>query len=319
MLQNVIYTADNRMSRFYGDWEKIWEGVFNTDASRGYRDYKLHEEFPVLQRYHLHSEMEFAEGHYWTLANRKYWWTSIAGASIYLILVYWGQKFMYNRKPHDLKKLLGMWNFLLAAFSIIGTTRLVSHLLYGLLINHHTYFFCRAAGEAYGQGPAGLWANMFVWSKFLELFDTAFLVLRKKPVNFLHWFHHASVLILCWHAGQYQMPTGIFFASMNYVVHSVMYVYYFLAAVTKPPKWGKFVTIIQLLQMFIGMFITIYHYYLLETLPNCDGSYANLTFALGVYTAYMALFMEYFISRYIRAKRGVNTTGSESGELKKSQ
>ena len=98
-----------------------------------------------------------------------------------------------------------------------------------------------------------------------------------------------------------------------------MYVYYFLAAVTKPPKWGKFVTVIQLVQMFIGMFITIYHYYLLETLPNCDGSYSNLTFALGVYTAYMALFMEYFISRYIRAKRGVDTTGLASGKLKKSQ
>ena len=30
--------------------------------------------------------------------------------------------------------------------------------------------------------------------------DTVFLVLQKKPVIFLHWFHHVTVLLYCWHA-----------------------------------------------------------------------------------------------------------------------
>jgi hypothetical protein len=37
-----------------------------------------------------------------------------------------------------------------------------------------------------------------VVGRFAELIDTAFLVLRKRTVNLLHWYHHASVLYYCW-------------------------------------------------------------------------------------------------------------------------
>lgn len=37
------------------------------------------------------------------------------------------------------------------------------------------------------QGETGLWAFLFVLSKIVELGDTAFLVLRKRPIIFLHW------------------------------------------------------------------------------------------------------------------------------------
>lgn len=50
-------------------------------------------------------------------------------------------------------------------------------------------------------GPASFWACMFAFSKIAELGDTLFLVLRKRPVIFLHWYHHAVVLIYCWHSG----------------------------------------------------------------------------------------------------------------------
>jgi hypothetical protein len=132
--------------------------------------------------------------------------------------------------------------------------------------------------------------------------DTVFLVLRKRPVSFLHWFHHATVLMYCWHAGQYQMPTGIFFATMNYLVHSVMYLYYFLAAVMRPPNWGKFVTYIQIAQMFAGMGISIYHFYLINHIQNCNGSMTNLLAAGTMYTSYMILFVQFFVRRYIITK-----------------
>ena len=43
-----------------------------------------------------------------------------------------------------------------------------------------------------------LWQLLFMWSKFPELFDTVLLVLRGRPVIFLHWHHHVTVLLFCW-------------------------------------------------------------------------------------------------------------------------
>ena len=50
--------------------------------------------------------------------------------------------------------------------------------------------------------PAAFWACLFALSKIAELFDTVFLVLRKKPLIFLHWYHHAVVLVYSWHSGK---------------------------------------------------------------------------------------------------------------------
>ena len=39
-------------------------------------------------------------------------------------------------------------------------------------------------------------AEKFAISKLVEYGDTVFLVLRKRPVTFLHWFHHTTVGLL---------------------------------------------------------------------------------------------------------------------------
>ena len=36
-------------------------------------------------------------------------------------------------------------------------------------------------------------------SKVPETIDTLFIVLRRQPLIFLHWYHHASVLVYCFY------------------------------------------------------------------------------------------------------------------------
>ena len=71
-------------------------------------------------------------------------------------------------------------------------------------------FFCLL-----NTGAVGLWVCLFIYSKFPELLDTAFLVIQRKKVIFLHWFHHTTVLMYCWHAYHNTVSQGIWFAAMS--------------------------------------------------------------------------------------------------------
>ena len=116
---------------------------------------------------------------------------------------------------------------------------------------------------------------MFALSKVVELGDTFFIVLRKKPLLFLHYYHHISVLIYTWQSGGFRTLTanlgdyatltiehsnisgaehcgaGRWFILMNYTVHSLMYGYFTLRAMGfKVPLIGSIiVTFMQTMQM----------------------------------------------------------------------
>ena len=48
-----------------------------------------------------------------------------------------------------------------------------------------------------------------------ELVDTLFIVLRKKPLIFLHWYHHITVMMYTWHAYKDHTASGWLFGDSD--------------------------------------------------------------------------------------------------------
>lgn len=163
---------------------------------------------------------------------------------------------------------------------------------------------CTNAATSWGSGPTGFWVMLFIFSKIPELMDTVFIVLRKKPLIFLHWYHHVTVLLFCWNAYATLAGSGLYFVAMNYTVHALMYGYYCLQALNACPKSFPtiLITLMQIAQMFIGTGVCIScWYYLLSATeggPSCANDLSNLMAGGAMYGSYLYLFVEFAVARY---------------------
>lgn len=225
----------------------------------------------------------------------------------YMLFCYFGQIIMEKYKPFDLVGPLAAWNLFLSLFSTYGAIRTVPHILYRITHLPFVETVCEPSYIAYGNGAAGLATQLFILSKIPELIDTVFIVLRKKPLIFLHWYHHVTVLLYCWNAYVTEASAGIYFVAMNYTVHAVMYFYYYLQAIRCMPKWfpSWIITIMQISQMVIGTFIVCASFYFHfygggRYAPGaCNNSPSNLAAGGIIYASYLYLFVEFAVKRFI--------------------
>jgi hypothetical protein len=216
---------------------------------------------------------------------------------LYVVLGYWLKNhFMVNRAPYEvLKKPLAVWSFGLAIFSLMGSVIVGQNLF-------SEWFF--------GKGPvwemctpfnehANPWVLYFIFSKIPELLDTLFIVLRKKELIFLHWYHHIATMWFCWFSWARRLDCGGGFALMNLIVHTVMYSYYGCSALgILWPNWAKeSVTILQLSQMVFGLLI------LGTTYVNCPYDEYLLLGGFAMYFSYFVLFAKLFLELYCRASQ----------------
>ncbi|CAD5215273.1 unnamed protein product [Bursaphelenchus xylophilus] len=206
---------------------------------------------------------------------------------------------MKNKKPYKPRSYLISWNVGLAVFSMMGTIRMASEFFFVLSTRDFKDSVCLAINPT---DISALWACLFVVSKVFELVDTLFLILKKKPVIFLHWYHHAIVLVYCWHSAIMLTAASRWFIMMNYAVHSVMYTYYGLTAygLRFPKLISMSITTLQTVQMIVGVYISCYvalvKWYYHDV---CHQSDSNLLFCFGIYLSFAVLFMNFFIKSYL--------------------
>ncbi|CAK5085109.1 unnamed protein product [Meloidogyne enterolobii] len=245
---------------------------------------------------------------------RRNWIHSITLSVIYIFGIFGGQKLMNNRKPFVLDYALFWWNIFLATFSAVGAARMLPELFWS--VNSNSFFYSICIGS-YAQGISGYWGDKFAMSKVIEFADTAFIVLRKKPLIFLHWYHHVTVLISTWMMYKDHAASGRWFIAMNYVVHSFMYTYYALRALQyKLPKWTAiFVTLLQISQMIVGLAISIYIVRLKSVGIECQNTWTNLYISLLIYLSYFLLFCNFFYQTYLRSGNRYTKIEKKSKEV----
>jgi len=227
-------------------------------------------------------------------------WFPVTCCVVYLIAMHFGQKYFEKREKWQWRTTLALWNLFLSTFSIIGFSRLAPKLIHNISTYGWFGFLCINPESTLGPGTSGLWAILFVLSKPAELLDTFFIIIHKKPLMLLHWYHHITVLLCTWHTTVTRCPPGLFYATMNYAVHGIMYFYYFLMAIRCKPKWfnPKVITIAQIAQMVAGVGASASAFWAINTVDGCWSKFENNTGTLVMYGSYLVLFLQFFFRRY---------------------
>lgn len=232
------------------------------------------------------------------------WYVPVATCAAYLVVIFGIQRIMKRREAFELNGILAVWNGLLAIFSIVG-----AYYVMPLMIRQAARFgvtreMCMIEPEF--ENP---WTFLFCLSKFPELIDTLFIVLRKRPLIFLHYYHHVATLLFCWFAWVDKVPNGGWFAAMNLTVHSIMYTYYAMCSLgyrfSTPTRLT--ITSLQISQMVFGIGITIHN---IVACPERGG--LILWCGLAMYISYFLLFAKLFRDSLQRSKSSSSTQTKRS-------
>ena len=110
-----------------------------------------------------------------------------------------------------------------------------------------------------------------------------------------------TVLLYCWHSYATEAPQALYFIAMNYAVHAVMYGYYMLMALALKPAWlpPVVVTLLQLAQMVVGIFVTVRAVLYQAGGLDCRVNKTNSVLGLAMYSSYFLLFGKLFFENYV--------------------
>ncbi|XP_043246311.1 elongation of very long chain fatty acids protein-like [Amphibalanus amphitrite] len=218
----------------------------------------------------------------------------------YVWTVAWfGPRWMKDRQPYNVQKLLIVYNFVQVLFSIYLFYRL---LVSGWLLEYS--YLCQPVD--YSNDPKALYMVTSCWlyyfSKFCEFPDTFFFILRKKfnHVSVLHVVHHGIMPFSVWWGAKF-IPGGhsTFFGLANTFVHIFMYAYYMVAAMGPKYKrfitWKKHMTTMQMVQ-----FVAIMAHSFQLVFRECDYP----TIAFWYIGAHGLLFFFLFLGFYRREYYG---------------
>ena len=262
----------------------------------------------IFSNYYLQAAEDAfdAEQQYVWFVN--YWWVSIVLCVIYFVVIYGIQAWMKSRPKYSLRVPLTVWSTFLAIFAIMGAV-ITTPEIFEQISNEGLHSSVCDIGSMF-EGRVGFWMWLYIHSKGFEFGDTIFIVLRKQNLTFLHWYHHMITIIYSYHSYRYQMASVRYLIPANFIVHSFMYSYYALRAtgLVKMPRVIKpTITSVQMLQMVIGIVVSVYAIIQFGLGNDCAITHTSAWFSLIVYGMFLILFLELFYNSYIKVPEKVKS------------
>jgi fatty acid desaturase 2 (delta-6 desaturase) len=134
-----------------------------------------------------------------------------------------------------------------------------------------------------------LW--IFLASKVWEWIDTVLLIINRKKIIWLHLWHHATI-VFAFYTG-FHASSNFWIGSLNSFIHIIMYLYYADVKFIKP--FAKYLTQLQIVQLFGGVFMNCISYnYNVGNTRLQQFSIINGVFCLS----YGLMFLQFYAAKY---------------------
>ena len=154
--------------------------------------------------------------------------------------------------------------------------------------------------KKYNNNISLLSVKLFLYSKYLEWFDTLFLHLSGKQISTLQYTHHMSTAILAYNNINYFIsPHLVIFMSLNCLVHVFMYWYFAYPKGFLRP-YRKLITISQIVQHIICITTSFYTYFILD---DCEQNPLGQELGLTFYSMYLFYFLKFYINSYLKKNK----------------
>eukprot|EP00180_Rhodochaete_pulchella_P000129 Plantae.Rhodophyta-Rhodochaete_pulchella.ctg10820.p1 GENE.Plantae.Rhodophyta-Rhodochaete_pulchella.ctg10820~~Plantae.Rhodophyta-Rhodochaete_pulchella.ctg10820.p1 ORF type:complete len:271 (-),score=39.61 Plantae.Rhodophyta-Rhodochaete_pulchella.ctg10820:228-1040(-) len=230
-------------------------------------------------------------------------WIPLTTCAVYYLLLRALRHFMRNRKAPEIPMFLFVHNIFLSIASLLLFVPLVYTVIEKAVVNSYgpTDLLCSMDfHEEDGRLKFFYFVNHLF--KYYELLDTVLLVVRKKPVPFLHEYHHAATLVLTWSQLREHSTVQWVPISINLLVHVIMYYYYAMTALKIRIWWKKYLTTLQIAQFVVDVIACSYAYtiFVLNGMryDKCHGTQVGAITGIIILSSYLVLFVRFYLRTY---------------------
>ncbi|KAH0833875.1 fatty acid elongase [Lanmaoa asiatica] len=239
----------------------------------------------------------------------------------FLVVVFGLQELMKDRPAFKLRTIFRIHN----AFLSIG-----SLLLLALTMNEVTKLMYNAGpydalcAKASFTTKLEFYYMINYYFKYYEFLDTVFLVLKKRPLTFLHVFHHSSTALLAFVQQDSKIIPYMVILTINSLFMWFADYYYYATAGGAKLWWKKYLTTMQIAQFVIDIVVFNFGLYqhiaftympFLPHIGDCAGDLRAAIFAGVLLLVFLGLFANFYIQTYKKTDGQANGKGKDRPQV----